>query len=167
MIVARKKIRRRRGRDELFVQQTHDAAAIGAMLRQAGLADPVDFSMTAQCFLMAYLGDSPVGVVGLETEVDAALLHPLFVLETARRRGVGAALVRAARAAAHARGARTLYAAAGEDAGYFARFGFAEAEFAELATSLPASRFPHMRSAEVHQCLLVSLDISHDGLVER
>ena len=82
---------------------------------------------------MAYLGDDPAGIVGLKTQVDAALMRPLFVLEATRRRGVGACLVRAARMAARTRGARTLYAtASASSVDYFARLGFADIGFSEL-----------------------------------
>src|SRR5580700_2901431 len=79
------------------------------------------------CYLMAYVGEVVAGVVGIEARVDAAVIRSLMVMESMRRRGIGAALVAAARKAAHTRGARTLYAisAHGDGASYFARFGFA------------------------------------------
>jgi N-acetylglutamate synthase-like GNAT family acetyltransferase len=164
-----KKIRRRRPPGEISVEQTHDAAVIAAMLDLAGTTVPADFTDSAECFLMAYLGDNPAGIAGLETEVDAALMRPLFVLETMRRRGVGASLVRAVRVAAHARGARTLYATARTTfVDYFARFGFAGADFAELVKALgQVSIVERPRLDDVSECRAVRLDISRDGLIER
>src|SRR5215469_10553700 len=55
-----KKIRRRRPRGEVSVEQTHDPALIAAMLDRAGAAVPIDLTDSGECFLMAYLGDDPV-----------------------------------------------------------------------------------------------------------
>ena len=114
------------------MEQTHDPALITAMLHRAVTAAS-GLGQSAECFLIAYLGDDPVGIAGLETEVDAALMLPLFVVENMRRHGVGASLISAVRLAAHTRGARTLYAAVPTTSvGYFARFGFEETNLAEL-----------------------------------
>ncbi len=78
----------------------------------------------AGCYLLAYAGAEAVGVVGVETVVDAGLISILMVIEPMRRRGIGAALLAAARKAAHTRGARQLFAIA-SDSGYLPRFGFA------------------------------------------
>src|ERR1700728_2149276 len=88
------------------------------------LADGVD--APGGCYLTAYVGDRLAGVIGIEARVDAALIRSLIVAETDRRCGIGAALVAAARTAAHTRGARTLYALASDSgaARYFERFGF-------------------------------------------
>jgi len=164
-----KKIRRRRPRGEVSIEQTHDQAVIAAMLDRAGAAVPIDLIDSGECFLMAYLGDDPVGIAGLETEVDAALMYSLFVLEAMRRRGVGASLLQAVRVAAHTRGARTLYAMAPAGfVGYFVRFGFAETGFAELVKTLgQVSMLRWTRSGDVPECAVVRLDISRDGLIER
>jgi N-acetylglutamate synthase-like GNAT family acetyltransferase len=169
MFAKPKKIHRRRPRGEVSVEQVHDPAVIAAMLDMAGTTAPADFSNGTECFLMAYWGDDPVGIAGLETEVDAALMRPLFVLETMRRRGVGASLVRAVRVAAHARGARTLYAMAPATfVDYFMRFGFAEAGFAELVKTFgQVSMLRWIRSDDVSECGVVRLDISRYGLIER
>src|SRR5215831_18519338 len=101
MVAAPKKIRRRRPAGEVSVEQTHDRAVIAAMLERTRFTMPADLTGSPQCFLVAYLGDAPVGIAGLETRVDAALMRPLLVLETMRRRRIGASLVRAVRVAAH------------------------------------------------------------------
>jgi N-acetylglutamate synthase-like GNAT family acetyltransferase len=163
-----KKIPRRRPRGEVTVEQTRDPAAIAAMLDKAGTAAPADFN-SAVCFLIAYLGDDPVGIAGLATEIDAALIRPLFVLENMRRRGVGASLVRAARMAAHTRGGRTLYATAPALlVDYFTHLGFVHVRFAEIAKTFgKVPRLLTKGSDEVPACGAVRLDISRDGLVER
>jgi len=93
------------------VEQTRDLAQAANMLSAAGmLAAGVESS--GGCYLIAYAGDQAVGVVGVESRVDAALIRCLSVIESMRRRGAGAALISAARTAAHTRGARTLYAVA-------------------------------------------------------
>jgi N-acetylglutamate synthase-like GNAT family acetyltransferase len=169
MLAKPKKIRRQRPRGEVSVEQVHDLAVIAAMLDRAGTTAPADFSDGAECFLMAYWGEDPVGIAGLETEVDAALMRPLFVLETMRRRGVGASLVLAVRAAAHARGARTLYATTPATfVDYFMRFGFAEVGFTELVKTFgEVSILRWIWSDDVSECGVVRLDISRYGLIER
>jgi N-acetylglutamate synthase-like GNAT family acetyltransferase len=166
---APKKIRRLRPPGELTVEQTHDAALIAAMLTRAVMILPADVTDTAECFLIAYLGDDPVGIAGLETEVDAALIRPLFVVEKMRRRGVGACLVAAVRLAARTRGARTLYATVPPDGvNYFARFGFAETGMDDLIRAFgEASSLPQTRLDNLPACHVVRLDLSRDGLVER
>src|SRR5262249_46414843 len=122
-----------------------------------------------ECFLIAYSGNNPVGIAGVTTEVDAALMGPFFVAENMRYHAVGARLVSAVRLAAHTRGARTLYAAIpATSVDYFARFGFAETNPAELlrAFAHPAIveqiKFGHSRA-----CAAVRIDISRDSTVSR
>jgi GNAT superfamily N-acetyltransferase len=169
MLATLKKIRRQRPRGEVSVEQTHDLALIAVMLDRAGVPVSIDFTGSAGCFLIAYLGDDPVGIAGLATEVDAAIISPFFVLETMRRRGIGASLMRAVRTAAHARGARTLYATAPSVfARCFTRFGFVETGFSELVKALgQKSTRQWARPDDVSEWCAVRLDISRDGLIER
>jgi N-acetylglutamate synthase-like GNAT family acetyltransferase len=163
-----KKIRRRRPHGEVTVEQSHNPAVIAAILDEAGTAAPADFTESRECFLMAYLGDDPVGIVGIKTEVDAALLHPLFVLEGRRRRGVGACLVRAARIAARTRGARTLYATApASSVYYFARLGFADTRLSELVKIFGRLSMFEPKKSDVPDCQALRLDIARDGVIER
>jgi N-acetylglutamate synthase-like GNAT family acetyltransferase len=164
-----KKIRRRRLPGEVVVEQTQDAAVIARMLDRAGMTVSGDFTCSAGCFLIAYLGDDPIGIVGLETEVDAALMHPLFVLQEMRRRGVAAHMVSAVRMAAHTRGARVLYATVPAPfVDYFLRFGFAETSLAELAKAFgQASTVQRTWLDNRPVCRAVRLDMSRDGLIER
>ncbi|MGH7779640.1 MAG: GNAT family N-acetyltransferase, partial [Candidatus Binataceae bacterium] len=99
---------RRHRPGELVIEQTRDAGAVRAFL-QAGNMIAAGVEWPAACYLMAFFGDDAVGVIGVEPKIDAALIRSLHVAEAMRRRGIGAALVAAARKAAHARGARTLF----------------------------------------------------------
>lgn len=100
-------------------------AAAGVTIAEIGSAD--------DCFLAAFEGDDPVGIAGLATEVDAALLFILFVVPGRRRRGVGARLLAGVREAAQARGVRRLYAVALESSvDFFWRSGFASVNQSEM-----------------------------------
>src|SRR5216684_985431 len=150
-------IRRQRVEGELVVEQTRDLGGVAAMLTVAGMTIE-GIRWPAGCYLMAYLGREPVGVVGIETKVDAALMRSLVVIEPMRRRGVGKALVEAARAAAHTRGARRLYCLAdGAANDYLKRLGFKPSSIDNLRTG------PDKTSQRRALCL----DISHDGVVIR
>ena len=93
---------------ELVIEQTRDFAVVREMLARGGMmTDGIEWP--AACYLVAYFGDDAVGVIGVEPKIDAALIRSLYVDESMRRRGIGAALVAAARKAAHTRGARHLY----------------------------------------------------------
>ena len=93
---------------ELVVEQTRDLALVRAMLERGGMTTE-GIEWPAACYIVAYLGDDAVGVIGVEPKIDAALIRSLFVNESMRRRGIGGALLAAARKAAHTRGARHLY----------------------------------------------------------
>ncbi len=130
------------------------------MLHRAAITIAADES--AGCFLLAYLGDDPVGIACLETEVDAGLLGALFVVEQMRRQGIGAQLVSAAKLAAHTRGARMLYAAVPQEfVVYLARFGFTETVPAEVTRTIAeASMVLPIRSDEMRRCITLRLDLS-------
>jgi len=163
-------IRRRRVEGELVVEQTRDLGGVAAMLTAAGMMTE-GITWPAGCYLMAYLGREPVGVVGIETKVDAALMRSLVVIEPMRRRGVGKALVEAARAAAHTRGARRLYCLAdGAANDYLKRFGFKPASIGEVQTALSGTFIVdnlRTRPDKTSQCRALCLEISHDGVVIR
>jgi N-acetylglutamate synthase-like GNAT family acetyltransferase len=171
MAAATKKIRRRRAADELAVEQTRDLARVASMLSAAGmLAEGVE--SPGGCYLIASVGDTVAGVVGIEARVDAALIRSLMVIDTMRRRGIGAALVAAARKAAHTRGARTLYAIApdSDSARYFARFGFAPAASEEMLSALAGTfmaAYLRLRPDETARLRTLSLDIADDGVIRR
>ena len=125
----------------------------------------------AACYLVAYFGDDAVGVIGVEPKIDAALIRSLYVNESMRRRGIGAALLAAARKAAHTRGARHLYLFGADAGGFFERHGFtavagrrcdrgAAGRAGGRALSARSPRNSRARSA-------YHLDISGDGVIER
>jgi len=168
---ATRKIRRRRAAGELTVEQTRDLARVATMLSAAGMAaDGVE--SPGGCYLMAYVGDDVAGVVGIEARVDAALIRSLLVIEPLRRRGIGAALISAARTAAHTRGARRLYALAPGDgaARYLARFGFEPAAPEEMLDALAGTfmaDYLRAHPGELARNQILLLDISNDGVVSR
>ena len=163
-------IRRQRVEGELVVEQTRDLGGVAAMLTVAGMTIE-GITWPAGCYLMAYLGREPVGVVGIETKVDAALMRSLVVVEPMRRRRVGKSLVEAARAAAHTRGARRLYCLAdGAANDYLKRLGFEPASIGEVQTVLVGTFMVdnlRTRPDKTSQCRALCLDISHDGVVIR
>lgn len=163
-------IRRRRVEGELVVEQTRDLGGVAAMLTAAGMTTE-GITWPAGCYLMAYLGREPVGVVGIETKVDAALMRSLVVVEPMRRRGIGKALVEAARAAAHTRGARRLYCLADGAANeYLKRLGFKPVAIGEVQIVLAGTFMVdnlRTRPDKTSQCRALCFDISHDGVVIR
>jgi GNAT superfamily N-acetyltransferase len=169
--VATKKIRRRPNVDELAVEQTRDLAAVASMLAAAGrFAEGVE--APGGCYLRAYLGSAIAGVIGIEARVDAALLRSLFVAVPMRGRAIGAALIAAARTAAHTRGARTLYALApdADAARYFERFGFAPSAMDMLLVALAGTfvvEYLRARPDELARYRALALDIAHDGVIVR
>jgi N-acetylglutamate synthase-like GNAT family acetyltransferase len=163
-----RKIRRRRLEGEIAVEQTRDLALTTAVAEKCG-GGPLNLS-PADCYLVAYSGDEPVGVVGVETVVDAGLIRLLMVIEGMRRRGIGTALLGAARKAAHTRGARRLFAIA-PDENYLSRFGFERITMDELKEAMwgasTADRVPRNVSGDSTQCEAFCLDISADGVIAR
>ena len=137
MAIGAKKIRRRRVPGAIAIEQTADLARVAALLEAAAMST-AGVTAPGGCFLIAYAGDDPAGAVGIEARVDAALMRSLIVIERLRGRGIGAALIAAARTAAHTRGARRLYALAPDDRArhYLARFGFAPVAPEELLEAL-------------------------------
>jgi amino-acid N-acetyltransferase len=160
---------RKHRQGELVIEQTRDFALVRAMLARGSLTtDGIEWP--AACFLVAYFGDDAVGVIGIEPKVDAALLRSLYVDESMRRRGIGAALVAAARKAAHTRGARHLYCFSAEAGRLFERQGFAMVPVAEVVAALPGVpevEFFLARPEELAREVAYHLDISGDGVIER
>lgn len=154
---------------ELVIEQTRELERVREMLARGGLTT-VGVDWPAACYLVAYFGDEPVGVVGVEPKIDAALIRSLFVEESMRRRGIGAALIAAARKAAHTRGARHLYCFSTEAGSMFERHGFARVSVAELLKALPGVpqvEFYLERPEELAREVAYHLDISQDGVIER
>src|SRR5258708_32021192 len=121
---------RKHRQGELVVEQTRDLVQVREMLVDAGLmTDGIEWP--AACYLLAYHGDEAIGVVGIEVKIDAALIRSVYVKASMRQRGIGAALVAAARKAAHTRGARHLYLFSTDAGGFFERHRFVRAGGAE------------------------------------
>src|SRR3984957_14770825 len=140
---------------ELVIEQTRNLASVREMLTRAGMmTDGIDWP--AACYIVAYIGDEAVGVIGVEPKVDAALIRSLYVNESMRRRGIGAALLAAARKAAHTRGARHLYLFSTDAGKYFERQGFKTAAVDDVIAAIPG-----VPQVAYH------LDISSDGVIER
>jgi N-acetylglutamate synthase-like GNAT family acetyltransferase len=122
------------------------------------------------CWIAASIGEVISGVVGLETIVDAAVIRSLAVVESMRRRGIGAILVNAARKAAHTRGARRLYALGRRGEDYLLRFGFERIAGTEMIDDLAATfTIDYLRAhpGELARMEPLRLDISRDGVIER
>jgi len=116
------------------------------------------------------MGHAISGVVGVETIVDAAVIRSLAVVEPMRRRGIGAALVNAARKAAHTRGARRLYALGRRGEDYLLRFGFERIASTEMIDDLAGTftvDFLRAHPGELERMDPLRLDISRDGVIER
>ena len=143
------------------------AAGEAAGIIQGGLDAP------GACWIAASIGDAiagVVGIVGVETIVDAAVIRSLAVAEAMRRRGIGAALVNAARKAAHTRGARRLYALGRRGEEYLGRFGFERVAAAEMIEDLAGTftaGYLRARPEALMRIDSLRLDISRDGVIER
>lgn len=154
---------------ELAIEQTRDLAVVRAMLtRAAMLTDGID--APSSCYLIAYIGDEPVGVVGIEPRLDAALIRSLYVADTMRSRGIGAKLMAAARKAAHTRGARHLYLFSTDAGEFFRRLGFEGVPVEETVKAIrgaPQVEYYRARPDELAREVTWHLDISQDGVIER
>ena len=154
---------------ELVIEQTRDVELVRAMLARGGLmTDGIEWP--AACYLLAYFGDDAVGVIGVEPKIDAALVRSLYVNESMRGRGIGAALVAAARKAAHTRGARHLYLFSTDAGEFFERHGFTMVPVADVVAALPGvPQVEHYRARpdDLARESAYHLDISADGVIER
>ena len=165
--------RRRRAPGELYVAQTADLAGVEAILAGVGESAGIiagGLDAAGACWIAASLGDTIVGVIGIETVVDAAVIRSLAVAEAMRRRGIGAALVTAGRKAAHTRGARRLYALGRRGKEYLLRFGFERVAATQMIDDLAGTFTSDYLRAHPDDLLRVDalrLDISRDGIIER
>ena len=152
-----------------MVESTRDLALVRTMLAEAEMA-PDGVEWPAAGYLIAWLGDDAVGLAGIEPKLDAALIRSLWVRESMRRRGIGSALLTAARKAAHTRGVRHLYVLAGEPRGYSKRFGFQQFALDDLIAALAGT--PMVEYYRAHPDDLAGqtawhVDISDDGVIRR
>jgi N-acetylglutamate synthase-like GNAT family acetyltransferase len=160
---------RKHRQGELVIEQTRDLVRVREMIADAGMMTE-GIEWPAACYLIAYYGDEPIGVVGIEVKIDAALIRSVYVKPSMRQRGIGAALVAAARKAAHTRGARHLYLFSTDAGGFFERQGFVRVEVAEVVGALagvPQVEHYRARPGELAREVAYHLDISGDGVIER
>jgi N-acetylglutamate synthase-like GNAT family acetyltransferase len=109
-------------------------------------------------------------MIGIEPKIDAAVIRSLWVNESMRRRGIGGALLAAARKAAHTRGARHLYLFGAETGGFFERHGFTSVAVAAVIAAIPGvPEVERIRAQpeELSRQVGYHLDISGDGVIER
>ncbi len=161
-------IRKRRA-GELVIEQTRDLACVREMLARGGMTTE-GIEWPASCYIVAYIGDEAVGTIGVESKIDAALIRSLYVKESARRRGIGGALLAAARKAAHTRGARHLYLFSTDAGSFFRRHGFTTMAVADAVAAIPGVpqvEYYRARPEELAREVAYHLDISGDGLIER
>ena len=154
---------------ELVIEQTRDIELVRAMLARGGLTTN-GIEWPAACYLLAYFGDDAIGVIGVEPKIDAALVRSIYVAESMRGRGIGAALVAAARKAAHTRGARHLYLFSTDAGEFFERHGFTMVPVADVVAALPGvPQVEHYRARpdDLAREVAYHLDISADGVIER
>jgi N-acetylglutamate synthase-like GNAT family acetyltransferase len=165
--------RRRRAPGELYVAQTADLVAAGEILADVGEAAGIitgGLDAPGACWIAASIVGAISGVVGVETIVDAAVIRSLGVVEAMRRRGIGAALVNAARKAAHTRGARRLYALGRRGEDYLLRFGFERIAGTQLIDDLAGTftdEYLRAHPVELARMDPLRLDISRYGVIER
>jgi N-acetylglutamate synthase-like GNAT family acetyltransferase len=160
---------RKKQEGKLVLEQTRDLGIVRAILSRAGMSTE-GLEWPAACYLLAFLGNQPVGVVGVEPSLDAALIRSVYVVDAMRRRGIGAALIEAARKAAHTRGARSVYLFSTEAGDFFKRFGFVEVPVAQLITALsavPRVKYYRARPDDLAREVAWYLDISQDGVIIR
>ncbi|MDO8433331.1 MAG: GNAT family N-acetyltransferase [Candidatus Binatus sp.] len=154
---------------ELVIEQTRDIARLRTLLDSGGMIT-AGIEWPAACYLLAFYGDEAIGAIGVEPQIDAALIRSLYVIESMRRSGIGAALVAAARKAAHTRGARHLYLFSTEAGQFFMRLGFERVAMPQLLDALscvPEVEYYRARPDELAREIAFHLDISRDGLIER
>lgn len=102
-----------------------DLASVGRLLTSANL--PLDGVADALAtFVVAEVNGELVGVAGLETCCDNALLRSVAVDPAWRSHGIGRALVTRVISDAEARGIRALYLLTTTAERYFPSFGFRE-----------------------------------------
>ena len=154
---------------ELAIEQTRNLALVREMLTRAGMMTE-GIEWPAACYLVAYVGDDPLGVIGVESKIDAALIRSLYVNESTRGRGIGAALIAAARKAAHTRGARHLYLFSTDAGEFFERHGFKTVAVDDVIAAVPGVPqvdYYRARPEELAREVAYHLDISGDGVIER
>lgn len=160
---------RKKQEGKLVTEQTRDLAMVLAILTDGGMSTE-GLEWPPACYLAAFFGTQPVGVIGIEPVLDAALIRSLYVVDAMRKRGIGAELVGAARKAAHTRGARSLYLFSADAGDFFKRLGFVEVPVSQLLEALrgaPQAEYYRARPEDLAREVAWYLDISQDGVILR
>jgi amino-acid N-acetyltransferase len=117
----------------------NDHAAIAELLTDASLPLPDAVDVPVR-MLVAREGGRVIGCAGWEHHGEAALLRSVAVRSEARRRGVGAALVRAALVEIAATGAREAVLLTTDAEAFFAGLGFTPVDRRALPTDVRSAR---------------------------
>jgi amino-acid N-acetyltransferase len=116
-----------------------DAAAIGALLREAELPHE-DFAGHLANFLVARRADEVVGAVGFERHGRSALLRSLVVAPALRGHGLGDRLVRRLATVARRKGVTRFYLLTTTAEAFFARRGFKKIGRPAVPAAIAATR---------------------------
>jgi N-acetylglutamate synthase-like GNAT family acetyltransferase len=111
------------------------AALAGAGLPADGLGDPHLLFWRFETY-----EDVPVGFGGLELHGADALLHSVVTLPPLRLVGMGAAIVAALEAEAHANNCRTVYLLTATEDDFFAHLGYTPCARGDVPAAVGASR---------------------------
>jgi amino-acid N-acetyltransferase len=156
---------------DITIEQTRDLAAVRAILSSAAMmSDGIEWPQAI--YLGAQIDSQPgcAGIAGLEPRIDSAILRSVWVRESSRGRGVGRALVAAARAAARARGVRHLYAFSTAAGDFFAKLGFVQVPIERTLAAIagaPQTEYYRAHPDELAREVTYYLDISRDGVIDR
>jgi N-acetylglutamate synthase-like GNAT family acetyltransferase len=120
--------------------QAWERDGVGAALVKAGLpADDIGDPYVLLWRFETY-EDVPVGFGGLEIHGYDALLRSVVTLPPLRQVGMGAAIVAALEAEAHARRCRAIYLLTVSEADFFKRLGYAPCARGDVPAGLRESR---------------------------
>jgi GNAT superfamily N-acetyltransferase len=155
---------RKKQEGKLIIEQTRDLGIVRAMLSGAGMLTE-GLEWPPACYLVAYFGKEPVGVVGVEPSLDAALIRSVYVVDSKRGRGIEAELIAAARKAAHTRGARALYSFGGT--GFSQGIEVPVTQLIAVLGATPLVKYYLARPEELARAVAWYLDISQDGVILR
>lgn len=122
-----------------LARATHaDLPAVLALVRQSELLESGVLEAIER-FEIARVESLAVGCAGLEIYADAGLLRSVAVEPSARKSGLGAALVGRVVAAARAAGLGELYLLTTTAPGFFERLGFVRVERGDVPAEVAAS----------------------------
>jgi putative acetyltransferase len=121
---------------------TEEAELVASLRRDGDLL--VSLVATDGAAIVGHVAASPFACVDAGTSVSSAVLAPLAVLETHRRRGIGARLVQDLLAALRRRDIGLVFVLGDPD--YYRRFGFAPETASSMRTPFDG---PHQMAIEL------------------